>query len=849
MLRTPFLTTLGMLLLAPTILHAGGITFSYTGAEQTYVVPAGVTSLLVAVKGGAGAMGGTVVGGSVGGTGAIVTATLPVTPGETLAIYVGGNGGQSGSGSAGGFNGGGDGGTRGAGVIDGGGGGGASDIRQGGNTLAQRVIIAGGGGGGGGGQTNFPTGPVAGRGGASEFLGQDGGNSPGDVASGGLGASQTAGGNSGTNFPAAFGSDEVLATAGSLGAGGRGGVVGTGSNGSAISNGGGGGGGGLFGGGGGGGTLAGGFRAVTGASGGGGGSSYAISTATDVTFAVGNGTGSVTVSPNIVVSTEAALRQAIQNATNGDTITLTTDLTLTDDLPPVLKDITLQAGHHVLDGAGIHRILFAQGGTLTLGAIGLAHGEVVSGSGTTGNIAGDFTMSSGTNLRFERSDDVEFDATLGGDGTVTQNGAGVLTLGAGSGTFTGNLVVNAGRTVKIAQESPAFSQIANDGTVIFRATASSTYGGVISGSGNVVQSNLFAHLTLGGLNTYSGGTTIQDSSTVSFTALDNLGTGPLVFDNGVLEWSGTNSTDISGRLVTLQSAGVFNIPDGTTVTFSNPIGNGGSGAIEKTGEGTLVLLASPDSTGATEVVDGNLRLGPGVHVGQVYADGSSGSLECEENTVMASLYMYDGSSLRLKIGSHTPPVISGDFTAESHSLSIALDAEAALTPGQTYTLLTYAITNCEASDLLPDSRGTFIVEPHALKFKVAGEMPALAHHKVAIKTAQGKNRVTYTVANTGNVNAVYRITADATIQSSLRAARLLRRSVTITTTLNGDKAPKALTGRGALVSIAPGDKARIAITVTARGNAVDVPAVRTTLRARDIIAPEKSDSGRAVIKP
>jgi hypothetical protein len=88
--------------------------FAYTGAAQTWTVPAGVTSATFDVFG---AQGGD------GGKGGEVKATLPVTPGETLQIVVGGMGAASGCNHAGGFNGGGNGPTAGLCEFGGGGGG------------------------------------------------------------------------------------------------------------------------------------------------------------------------------------------------------------------------------------------------------------------------------------------------------------------------------------------------------------------------------------------------------------------------------------------------------------------------------------------------------------------------------------------------------------------------------------------------------------------------------------------------------------------------------------------------------------------------------------------------------
>jgi len=144
-------------------------TFNYTGGLQTWVVPSGVTSVTIQAWG---AQGGSASGGTPG-YGGYSTGTLAVTPGQTLYIYVGGQGGATGGA---GYNGGG------TGSSAGGGGGGASDVRYGGTALANRKIIAGGGGG------NYSTSYSPGGSGG----GTTGGNGTGSFF--GYGATQSAGG-------------------------------------------------------------------------------------------------------------------------------------------------------------------------------------------------------------------------------------------------------------------------------------------------------------------------------------------------------------------------------------------------------------------------------------------------------------------------------------------------------------------------------------------------------------------------------------------------------------------------------------------------------------------------------
>lgn len=254
-------------------------TFNYTGAPQYYVVPPVTSMIFVDVRG---AEGGTATNltqspnTALGGLGGRVQASVPVTPGDTIWIYVGGKGVGSGGTltcylDTGGWNGGGDG-YSGFNSFNynSGGGGGASDLRLNGQGLSNRIIVSGGGGGGG---CSGCTGGGYNGGHGGDTLGQDGVNStctPG--CQNGKGGGQVAGGGRGQW---ACQCNTVNSTAGSLGVGGM-----ADGSGCAVNCGsGGGGGGGYYGGGGG--SLG----------PGGGGSSYAYSSATSVIHTQGYQTG------------------------------------------------------------------------------------------------------------------------------------------------------------------------------------------------------------------------------------------------------------------------------------------------------------------------------------------------------------------------------------------------------------------------------------------------------------------------------------------------------------------------------------------------------------------------------
>ena len=214
------------------------VNFVYTGAVQTWIVPACVYNVTITAAGAKG-------GGSNGGNGAVITGIVAVTPGQTLNIYCGGMGIQGNN--SGGWNGGGTGwaSTNGNTSYSSWGGGGASDVRIGGTALANRVIVGGAGGGRSGGSS-----PVCG--GASTC--NNGAAGCNTYGQGGQGGSQFAGGAGGTPWAGT----PPGGSPGSLGNGGNAGVWQTAS--------GGGGGGGRYGGGGGGND-----GCCTGANGGGGG--------------------------------------------------------------------------------------------------------------------------------------------------------------------------------------------------------------------------------------------------------------------------------------------------------------------------------------------------------------------------------------------------------------------------------------------------------------------------------------------------------------------------------------------------------------------------------------------------
>lgn len=197
------------------------VTFAFRGAPEQFTVPAGVAVVTATVAAGSG--GGVDAVGSYGGTGGVVTAQIPVTPGSQLTVVVGGRGGDASTNSAtlpGGYGGGGDGQPSilvptGTPFAGGGSGGGGSFV-----FLGPTVLVAAGGGGGVGEGHRTSAGGAGGAGG-------NGSSGAGDsYAPGGAGATTSGPGPGGTGparGPSTFGTGGAsVRSYGEPGAGGGG---------------------------------------------------------------------------------------------------------------------------------------------------------------------------------------------------------------------------------------------------------------------------------------------------------------------------------------------------------------------------------------------------------------------------------------------------------------------------------------------------------------------------------------------------------------------------------------------------------------------------------------------------
>ena len=274
-------------------------------------------------------------------------------------------------------------------------------------------------------------------------------------------------------------------------------------------------------------------------------------------------------------------------------------------------------------------------GTVT-GSIKLSsHADVltVSGGAINGNIVG-----SGS------SDTVTFTLGAGNTFTYSSTVSGVNAVSVNTGTVllegtlnSSNLAIDGAGTLEVGTGGNIVPSVTDDGALEFGQIGSYTYGGAISGSGMVEQ--LGAGTTvLTAANNYTGGTAV-DAGTLQMSGSGTLGgtSGTLSVGGGTLDLGGTTQT--TGALTL--SAGT--IQDGTldSSAFGVQVGTvsaalDGSGALTKTGTGTVTLSGVNTYGGGTDLAAGTLELGSGGSIaGNVTF--TSGSATLQFDTAVSQL--------------------------------------------------------------------------------------------------------------------------------------------------------------------------------------------------------------------
>ena len=344
------------------------------------------------------------------------------------------------------------------------------------------------------------------------------------------------------------------------------------------------------------------------------------------------GTGTVNVSGDAALGAGAVLAEPLPNNVaigNGATLTLTgtENLALGGDITGAgALTVNTAAADDVVTLAGTNG--YTGGTTVTRGVL----------QGDTTSLQGAITNN--TAVVFDQAGDGTYAGDMDGSGSLTKLGTGALTLG-GTNAYTGGTTVSAGtlRGDTASLQGP----ITNDDAVVFDQDGDGTYAGDMDGGGSLTKLGA-GDVTLGGTNTYTGGTTVSGGELWGDT--DSL-QGDIVNDTvvvfrqdtdgaydgnmsgvGLLFKDGTGTVTLTGTNThTGDTYAAFGVLVGDTDSLQRQIinesqvifdqdANGtyagkmlGTGSLVKRGAGILTLSgASPDFTGTTTVDAGTLVL-------------------------------------------------------------------------------------------------------------------------------------------------------------------------------------------------------------------------------------------------
>ncbi|EHJ8227822.1 autotransporter-associated beta strand repeat-containing protein, partial [Salmonella enterica subsp. enterica serovar Agona] len=278
------------------------------------------------------------------------------------------------------------------------------------------------------------------------------------------------------------------------------------------------------------------------------------------------------------------------------------------------KTLTLSGSNTYTGGTTI------SGGTLVASNVeALGSGDVTDNATLEMNTGGDFANN------------------IGGTGSVVKSGDETLTL-SGANSYTGGTTISGGTLVASNVEALGTGDVTDNATL--ELNTGGDFDNAISGSGQVVKSG-DKTLTLSGINSYTGGTTISGGTLVA-SNVDALGSGDVTdnatlelntggdFDNAIggtgsvvksgdktLTLSGANSytggTTISGGTLVasnVEALGSGDVTDNATLElntggdFDNAIG--GTGSVVKSGDKTLTLSGTNSYTGGTTISGGTL---------------------------------------------------------------------------------------------------------------------------------------------------------------------------------------------------------------------------------------------------
>ncbi|HZR76821.1 hypothetical protein [Bradyrhizobium sp.] len=467
-----------------------------------------------------------------------------------------------------------------------------------------------------------------------------------------------------------------------------------------------------------------------------------VSSSSEITNATIDGGGNVTVTGGALTFSGVTLDDVKLSGsiTNADTLTIDETVTLNGASISggTIDDTGAIVGHgaigSVITGSGT---VESSGGTLTLSGVNTYTGETTIDSGSTlalsstGSIAdssdvvdngtfditatsgasivtlsGNGTVDLGSKTLTLTNGSTTFSGAINGTGGLTVDGTSTTETLGGTNIYSGVTTIGSGETLALSSTGSIAdsSDVIDNGTFDISATpgasivtlsgngavdlgnrtltltkGSTTFGGIINGTGGLTVDGTGTTETLGGTNTYSGVTTIGSGETLALSSTGSIADSSDVVDNGTFDITATSGASI----VTLSGNGTVDLGS-KTLTLTNG-STTFSGAIDGTGGLTVDGAGTTETLGGTNTYSGVTTIGSG----ETLALSSTGSIADSSDVVDngtfdisatdASIVTLSGNGT-VKLGAHTLTLTNG-----STSFSGAITGTGGLTVDGTGT--------------------------------------------------------------------------------------------------------------------------------------------------------------------
>lgn len=242
---------------------------------------------------------------------------------------------------------------------------------------------------------------------------------------------------------------------------------------------------------------------------------------------------------------------------------------------------------------------YSGGTSLNAGTLGVANASALGNGNLTVNgtttllaatealtLPNDAVLASGSLTVDVQAFNFSSTGAISGPGSLSKTGAGTLTLG-GTNTYSGGTSVGAGALA--GNTTSLQGNITNNASIVFDQSATGTFGGVLSSTGNLTKVGI-GTLILAGANSQSGGTLVSD---------------------GTLQIGDGGTTGSLAGAITNNALLAYNRSD--NLTQSTIIS--GSGALTKSGNGTLTLGGNNTFSGKTTINAGAVSINADTRLG------------------------------------------------------------------------------------------------------------------------------------------------------------------------------------------------------------------------------------------